>query len=71
MLGRKPAELLKLISRLTDSLSRDDCKSKLADKYPKLFEVLGVMKGSYCVTLKEDAKPFQVPVPRKVPFPLY
>ena len=68
LLGRKPAELLKLISRLTDSLSRDDYKSKLS---AKLFEVLGVMKGSYSVTLKEDAKPFQVSVPRKVPFPLY
>jgi len=44
---------------------------KLADKYPKLFEGLGVMKDSYCITLKEYAKPFQVSVPRKVPFPLY
>ena len=29
------------------------------------------MKDSYCITLKEDARPFQVSVPRKVPFPLY
>ena len=70
MLERKPAELLKLISRL-DSLSSDDYKSKVADKYLKLFEGLGVMKDSYCITLKEDARPFQVSVPRKVPFPLY
>ena len=70
LLGRKPAELLKLISRL-DSLSSDDYKSKIADKYPKLFEGLGVMKDSYCITLKEDARPFQVSVPRKVPFLLY
>ena len=70
MLGRKPVELLKLISRL-DSLSSDDYKSKVADKYPKWFEGLGVMKDSYRITLKEDAKPFQVSVPRKVPFPLY
>ena len=68
--GRKPAELLKLISRL-DSLSSDDYKSKVADKYPELCEGLGVMKDSNCITLKEDAKPFQVSVPRKVPFPLY
>ena len=70
LLARKPAELLKLISRL-ESLSSDDYKSKVADKYPKLFEGLGVMKDSYCITLKEDATPFQVSVPRKVPFPLY
>ena len=68
LLGRKPAELPQLISQL-DSLSSGDYKSK--DKYPKLFEELGVMKDSYCITLKEDAKPFQVSVPRKVPFPLY
>jgi len=29
------------------------------------------MKDSYCITLKEDANPFQVTVPRKVPLPLY
>lgn len=29
------------------------------------------MKDSYCITLKKDARPFQVSVPRKVPFPLY
>ena len=71
MLGRKPAELLKLISRL-DNLSSDDYKNKVTDKYPKLFEGLGVMEDSYRITLKEeDAKPFQVSVPRKVPFSLY
>ena len=70
LLGREPAELLKLISRL-DNLSSDDYKSKVADKYPKLFVRLGVMKDSYCITLKEDVRPFQVSIPRKVPFPLY
>ena len=59
-----------MITRL-DSLSSDDYKSKVANKYPKLFEGLGVMKDSYCITLKEDARPFQVSVPRKVPFSLY
>ena len=70
LLRRKPAELLKLISRL-DSLSSDDYRGKVADKYPKLFQGLAVIKDSYCITLKEDAKPFQVSVLRKVPFPLY
>ena len=68
LLGRKPAELLKLISRL-DRMSSDDYKSKVADKYPKLFGGLGVMKDSYCITLKEDARPFQVSVPRRYPSP--
>ena len=57
LLGRKPAELLRLISRL-DSLTSDDYKSKVANKYPKLFEGLGVLKDSYCITPKEDARPF-------------
>ena len=70
LLGRQPAELLTLITTL-DSLSSDDYKSKVADKYPKLFEGLGVMKDSYCITFKEDDRPFQVSVQRKVPFPLY
>lgn len=70
MLGRKTAKLLMLICRL-DRLSGDNYKSKVADKYLKLFEGLGVMKDSYHITLKEDAKPFQLSVPRKVPFPLY
>ena len=35
LLGRKPAELLKLISRL-DSLSSNHYRIKVADKYPKL-----------------------------------
>ena len=69
LLGGKPAELLKLISRL-DSLSSDDYKSKVAEKYPKFFEELGVMKNSYCITLKK-CQLFQMLVPRKVPFPLY
>ena len=68
LLGRKPAELLKLINRL-DSLSSDDYKSKVADKYPKLFEGLGVMKDSYCITLKEDAKPFKCQFQGKYPSP--
>ena len=70
MLGRKPAELLKLISGL-DSLSSDDYKSKVADKYPKLFQGLTVMKDSYCITFKKDTKPFQLSGPKKVPSPLY
>lgn len=62
LLGGKPAELPKLISRL-DSLSSDDYKSNVQDNHPRLFEGLGVMKGSYRITLKEDAKPFLVSVP--------
>ena len=70
MVERKPGELLKLISRL-DSQGKNVYRSKVADQCLELLEGPGVMKASYCIALKEDAKPFQAPVPRKVPFPLY
>ena len=70
LLGREAAGRLKLVTRL-DSLSSADYKTKVADKYPKLFKGVGVMKDNYSITLKEDAKPFQMTVPRKVPLPLY
>ena len=70
LLGRDAAEELKLINRV-DTLSSDDFKTKMASKHPKLFTGLGQMKDSYTITLKEDAKPFAISVPRKVPLPLY
>ena len=70
LLGREPTEYLKLISRL-DSLSSNDYKSKVADKYPKLFQALGVLMDCYHITLKEGAKLFQVTVPGKVLLPFY
>ena len=38
---------------------------------PEVELDLGHMKDSYTITLKEDAKPFAISVPRKVPLPLY
>ena len=70
LLGRDVAEKLKLVNRV-DTVSNDDYKTKMANKHPKLFTGLGQMKDSYTITLKEDAKPFVIFVPRKVPLPLY
>ena len=70
MLGRDTAEKLKLVNRV-DTVSSDDYKTKVASKHPQLFTGLGQMKDSYTITLKEDAKPFAISVPRKVPLPLY
>ena len=70
LLGRDAAEKLKLVNRV-DTVSSDDYKTKMANKYPKLFTGLRQMKDSYTITLKEDAKPFAISVPRKVPLPLY
>ena len=40
-------------------------------QYPKLLEGPDVMKANYCIALKEDAKPFHAPGPRKVHFSFY
>ena len=46
-------------------------KTKMASKNPQLFTCLGQIKETYSITLKEDAKPFAISVPRKVPLSLY
>ena len=66
VLGRDAAEKLKLVNRV-DTVSSDDYKTKIASKHPKLFTGLGQMKETYTITLKEDAKPFAISVPRKLP----
>ena len=70
LLGREAAEKLKLVNRV-DTVSSDDYKTKIASKHPQLFTGLGQMRETYTITLKEDAKPFAISVPRKVPLPLY
>ncbi|UYV77472.1 K02A2.6-like [Cordylochernes scorpioides] len=39
-------------------------------EFPKLFEGLGLLEQPYQIKFKEGAKPFYVPVPRRVPLPL-
>ena len=70
LLGRDAAEELKLINRV-DIVSSDDHKTRMTIKHPQLFTGLGQVKDSYTITLKEDAIPFAISVPRKVPLPLY
>ena len=70
LLGRDAVEKLKLVKRV-DTVSSDDYKTKMASKHPQLFTGLGQMKETYTITLKGDAKPFAISVPRKVPLPLY
>jgi len=70
LLARDAVEKLKLVKRV-DTVSSDDYKTKMASKHPQLFTGLGQMKETYTITLKEDAMPFAISVPRKVPLPLY
>ena len=70
LLSRSAAVKLNLISRLCE-LTTDEYKAKVMRDYPQLFEGLGTMKDEYTIKLKDDAKPFALTVPRKVPMPLY
>ena len=69
LLGRRAAESLNLINRV-DSIAEGNYKAKIETKYPKLFTGLGKMNAEYTIKLQEDAKPYAIPVPRKVPLPL-
>ena len=70
LLSRSAAVKLNLISRLCE-LTTDEYKAKVMRDYPQLFEGLGTMKDKYTIKLKDDAKPFALTVPRKVPMPPY
>ena len=69
LLGRKACKSLNLIQNLAEV---DDVNfaSSIMQQYPTLFDGLGKLKGEYKITLREDAKPFALTVPRKVPLPL-
>ena len=39
-------------------------------QFPNLFSGLGRIQGEYKIEIKEDAKPFPLSTPRRVPLPL-
>ena len=45
-------------------------KAKIVTEYPKLFKGLGEIQGDYQIKLRDNAQPFALHVPRKVPLPL-
>ena len=47
-----------------------DTKDDVVKAYPKLFSGLGKLKGEYTIRLRDDAKPFCLYTPRRVPLPL-
>ena len=67
--GRKACKTLNLIQNLAEV---DDVNyaSHIMQQYLTLFDGLGKLEGEYKITLREDAKPFALTVPRKVPLPL-
>ena len=69
LLGRKACKSLNLIQNLAE-VDDVNCASSIMQQYPTLFDGLGKLEGEYKITLREDAKPFALTVPRKVPLPL-
>ena len=69
-LSRQAAEKLQLITRV-QSVESNEYKASVMAKYPELFTGLGKMEDEYTIKFTDDAKPFALTVPRKVPMPLY
>ena len=47
-----------------------DTKDDVVKAYRKLFSGLGKLKGEYTIRLRDDAKPFCLYTPRRVPLPI-
>ena len=45
-------------------------KEQVVKEYPQLFQGLGKLEGEHTIILKEDAVPFCLTAPRRVPLPL-
>ncbi|UYV61517.1 K02A2.6-like [Cordylochernes scorpioides] len=69
LLGVGACEDLQFVKR-TDLLINGITDVNPEREFPKLFEGLGLLEQPYHIKLKEGAKPFPIPVPRRVPLPL-
>ena len=67
LLGRPAIEALGVAVRVDQIL---DCKATVTAKFPQLFHGLGLMSGAYQIQLKDNAVPFSLCVPRRVPIAL-
>ncbi|UYV68125.1 K02A2.6-like, partial [Cordylochernes scorpioides] len=69
LLGVGACEDLQLVKRI-DLFINGTTDVNPEREFPKLFEGLGLLEQPYHIKLKEGAKPFSIPVPRRVPIPL-
>ncbi|UYV72761.1 K02A2.6-like [Cordylochernes scorpioides] len=69
LLGVGACEDLQLVKRI-DLVINGTTDVNPEREFPKLFEGLGLLEQPYHIKLKEGAKPFSIPVPRRVPLPL-
>ena len=68
LLGWPAIESLQLLKRI-DSAARQPSRS-VQEEFPQLFQGLGKLEGEYEIKLKENATPFALSTPRRVPLPL-
>ena len=70
LLGLPAITALKLAARLDETSNTPLTAAIIHEKYPKLFCGLGNLGEDYQIKLKEDAVPFALFTPRRVPLPL-
>lgn len=68
LLGRPAIEALQLYDRINEV--RQETSTGIPLKYPELFKGLGKIDKPYKITLDEEAKPFSVAAPRRLPLPM-
>ena len=56
--------------KIVNEVNSSSYKMKILQKYPKLFSGLGEKQGEYDIKLKENAVPYAVKTPRRIPIPL-
>ncbi|KAK3098958.1 hypothetical protein FSP39_024697 [Pinctada imbricata] len=66
LLGRPAIEALNLLMRVENVNTGTEVKKK----HPKLFDGLGKTNWEYKISLKDNAKPYALSSPRRVPLPL-
>ena len=66
--GINKLDIVQRIGEMTPSKKSE--KTKWTKKFPKMFSGLGTMNTTYKIKLKENAEPFSVSSPRRVPLPL-
>ena len=67
LLGRPAIQALDLLQRI-NAVSTSTVEPK--KEYPELWQGLGMCKNAYTVRLKDDAKPFSIATPRRLPLPM-
>ena len=69
LLGRPSISSLRLVKRVATVDGATTVSPK--EQFPSLFQGLGQLEGEYVIELCENAKPFALTTPRRVPIPLF